>query len=289
MIRAWLIDAFARRQFGGGPAYVVEAFDEWPSTAWMQNLAGELAQPETAFLRRTGDPSRYGIRWFTPLAEAPLCGHATLAAAHALVRESGEVEPGATVSFDCAGGVLTARSEHDLYLLELPADPPHRIAAPAGLAAVLGTGPHETWAGRQYLCAVLADEASVRDLMADPAELGRIANDEGFEKGSLVVAALADPGRPYDVVSRFFAPLVGIPEDPVTGSAHCMLMPLFAMKLGRTSLDFHQAHPLRGGDLACEVRGDRVLLRGAALTVADVHLRIEPEDASATRCGEGAS
>ncbi len=133
--------------------------------------------------------------------------------------------------------------------------------------------PAEVWAG-PYLVAILADEASVRGLEPDIGAIKNIAGEAARGRGNLVVAALAEPGRPYDVVSRFFAPGSGIPEDPATGSAHCILAPLFSGKLGRARLKFHQAYPGRGGDLECELRDDRVILGGQAVTVLDGRLRI---------------
>ena len=141
------------------------------------------------------------------------------------------------------------------------------------MAEALGAQPAETWM-TAYLAVVLADEAAVRALKPDHGALKTISTDTTSGRGNVGVVALADAGKPYDVVSRFFAPGSGIPEDPATGSWHCIIAPLMAEKLGRQSLRFHQAYPGRGGDLECEVRGERVLLRGQAVTVIESSLRL---------------
>lgn len=272
-MRQWTVDAFASAPFRGNPACVVEPFAAWPSAAWMQALAAENNQAETAFLLKTSDPARFGLRWFTPALEAPLCGHATLAAAHVLFEELGVDVP--LLTFDTLSGPLTVKRAGEGLEMDFPADPPRRTGAPEGLAAALGATPVEVWAGA-YLIAVLADEASVRGLKPDLAALKAIDGGASGGPGQVVVVAQADPGRPYAVVSRFFAPSFGIPEDPTTGSAHCILMPLYGDKLGAGVLKFHQAYPGRGGDLECESRGARVLLRGRGCTVIDSRLRMEP-------------
>lgn len=272
-MRQWTIDAFASAPFRGNPACVVEPFEAWPSDAWMQALAAENNQAETAFLLRTDDPARFGLRWFTPAVEAPLCGHATLAAAHVLFEELGADVP--LLIFDTLSGLLTVKRAGDGLEMDFPADPPRRTDVPAGLVEALGAEPVEVWAGA-YLIAVMEDEAVVRGLKPDLSTLKRIGGEATGGPGQTVVAALADAGRPYAVVSRFFAPGFGIPEDPTTGSAHCILMPLYGDKLGAEVLKFHQAYPGRGGDLECENRGARVLLRGRGFTVLESRLRVEP-------------
>lgn len=272
-MRQWTIDAFASGPFKGNPACVVEPFATWPSDAWMQALAAENNQAETAYLLKTDDPARFGLRWFTPALEAPLCGHATLAAAHMLFAELGVDVP--LLTFDTLSGPLTVKRAGQGLEMDFPADPPRRIEAPAGLADALGVQPVEVWAGA-YLIAVLEDEAAVRTAKPDLAALKRIGDEASGGPGQTVVVALADAGRPYAVVSRFFAPGFGIPEDPTTGSAHCILTPLYGAKLGEDVLKFHQAYPERGGDLECENRGARVLLRGRGFTVLESRLRVEP-------------
>ena len=156
--------------------------------------------------------------------------------------------------------------------MDFPADPPVQTPIPEGLAAALGAEPREAWAS-SYLIAVLVDEAAVRALAPDIAALKDLANQATRGSGNVAVTALADPGRPYAVVSRFFAPGSGIPEDPATGSLHCALAPLFARKLATATVRFHQAYPGRGADIECETAGDRVLIRGRATTVVESRLR----------------
>lgn len=272
-MRQWTIDAFAAGPFKGNPACVLEPLAAWPSDPWMQALAAENNQAETAFLLKTDDPARFGLRWFTPALEVPLCGHATLASGHALFAEIGVDAP--AITFDTQSGPLTVARDGELYEMDFPAMPPRRIDPPAGLAEALGVAPVEVWAA-QFVVAVLESEAAVRALAPDIAALKPISSAATQGRGNVVVTALADAGSPHDVVSRFFAPGSGISEDPATGSAHCILGPLFADKLGREALRFHQAYPGRGADLDCERRGARVLLRGRAVTVAEAKLRLQP-------------
>ncbi|MGC1302812.1 MAG: PhzF family phenazine biosynthesis protein [Caulobacteraceae bacterium] len=269
-MRQWTVDAFADAPFKGNPACVVEPFETWPEAAWMQALAKENNQAETAYLRRTADPARFDLRWFTPALEVDLCGHATLASAHVLFSELGL---GAQeVVFATRSGDLRVVRQGEGYRMDFPADPPRPAPVPPGLAAALGREPVEVWAGR-YLIAVLADESSVRGLTPDIAALEPIAGEAAGGRGNIGVVALAEAGRPYEVVSRFFAPGSGIPEDPATGSLHCILAPLYADKLGRAELRFHQAYPGRGGDFVCEAMGARVLISGRAITVIESRLR----------------
>lgn len=271
-MRQWTVDAFAAAPFKGNPACVVEPVEAWPDAGWMQSLAAENNQAETAFLLKTKDPARFGLRWFTPAVEVPLCGHATLAASHVLFSELGLTAPAITFETLKSGALIVRRAGARIEM-DFPADPPRRIAEPEGLAEALGVAPIEVWVG-QYLIAVLPSEAAVRGLKPDLANLALIGAAASAGRGNVSVAALADAGRDYAVVSRFFAPGSGIPEDPTTGSAHCLLAPLFADKLGRTALRFHQAYPGRGGDLEAEVSGERVLLRGSAVTVVEGRLRL---------------
>jgi PhzF family phenazine biosynthesis protein len=269
-MRQWMIDAFASAPFRGNPACVVEPFETWPATEWMQALAAENNQAETAFLRATGEPHRFGLRWFTPAIEVPLCGHATLASGHVLLSEIGLGLDG--VAFDTQSGTLTVKRAETGYEMDFPADPPTRIDLPAGLTEALGAEPEEVWAG-QYLIAIMHDEDAVRGLKPDVAAIKPISAGATRGRGNVGVSAVASKG-PYDVVSRFFAPGSGIDEDPTTGSLHCILSPLFSQKLGRATLKFHQAYPGRGGDLECDLAGDRVRLRGSAVTVLEGVLRL---------------
>lgn len=272
-MRQWTIDAFAARPFEGNPACVVEPFDAWPDAGWMRSLAMENNQAETAFLRRTDDPGRFGLRWFTPAVEAPICGHATLAAAHALFVELGVVAE--RLAFDTASGQLMVRRMGEAYEMDFPAQPPVRIDPPAGLVEALGVTPREVWASN-YLAVILEDETQVRSLAPDLRALASIPAGPGGEVGNVGVVAPAEQGSTYDLVSRFFAPGSGIDEDPATGSWHCVIAPLFAGRLGKTRLACRQAYPGRGADIDCEAAGERVLLRGSAVTVLAGTLRVAP-------------
>jgi PhzF family phenazine biosynthesis protein len=269
-MRQWLVDAFAAGPFKGNPAAVVEPLDAWPPDAWMQALAQENNQAETAYLRHTPDRDRFELRWFTPALEVPLCGHATLAGGHVLIAEMGAPT---RLTFDTLSGSLTVRATDDGYEMDFPADIPRRIPAPRGLAEALGAAPLEVWAAG-YLVAIVENEATVRGLKPDLDKIARLGVEASRGPGNIAVAALADPDAPHDVVSRFFAPGSGIAEDPATGSAHCILSPLFSEKLGRDTLKFHQAYPGRGGDIVAQIMGPRVRLAGRAVTVMDSRLRI---------------
>lgn len=277
-MRQWTVDAFASTPFKGNPACVVEPFDHWPDAGWMQALARENNQAETAFLLRTADPARFGLRWFTPGMEVDLCGHATLASAHVLLAEMGLAAE--AVTFDSRSGPLIVRASGQGYEMDFPADPPRRTGPVEGLAEALGVEPVEVWAGR-YLVAVLADAAAVRAVRPDIRALDALQGEAG-EPGQVIVCAAADPSDGVDVVDRFFAPGCGVDEDPATGSAHCILGPLYADRLGRATVRFRQVFPGRGGDIETETRGDRVQLRGRAVTVAETRLRLTAQERGAT-------
>ncbi|MFN3352322.1 MAG: PhzF family phenazine biosynthesis protein [Brevundimonas sp.] len=269
-MRQWTVDAFASAAFRGNPACVVEPLSAWGEDAWMQALAMENNQAETAFLRRTADPARFDLRWFTPTMEVELCGHATLASAHVLFTELAATAE--RLTFDTRAGPLIVERAGEGYAMDFPADPPRRTDVPEGLAEALGVAPDEVWAGR-YLIAVLKDAAAVRGLTPDIAALHRIAGEATGGRGNIVVAATSD-NPAYDVVDRFFAPGSGVAEDPATGSAHCILAPLYADKLDRAEVRFLQAYPGRGGDIVTELRGDRVILKGRGVTTVDSRLRV---------------
>jgi len=271
-VRQWMVDAFAGKPFRGNPACVVEPFDAWPESGWMQALAAENNQAETAFLLPTQDPARFGLRWMTPSLEVPLCGHATLGSAHVLFEELGLRADALT--FDTRSGALIVRRTPEGFEMDFPADRPTLSPTPAGLADALGAQPIEVWTAA-YLIVVLDSEAAIRTLTPDIVALHRISS-ESTKRGDVGVAALADAGQRYDVVDRFFAPGAGVPEDPATGSMPCILAPLFADKLGRARVRFHQAYPGRGAEIETEMRGDRVLLRGQAVTVVESRLRLDP-------------
>jgi predicted PhzF superfamily epimerase YddE/YHI9 len=243
------IDAFVRRVGGGNPAAVVP-LDAFPDDALLQRIAFENGLSETAFYVRTG-PARFHLRWFTPAVEVDLCGHATLATAHVLFHELGE--PGAAVTFDTRSGplVVTRRAEGRIEL-DFPARPPQPIVAPPALLAGLGAAPAEVLLSpRMWLC-VFATARAVAGLRPDHARLATL------QPGRFIVTA---PGDDCDFVSRFFAPDAGIPEDPVTGSAHCTSVPYWAARLGRTALHARQISA-RGGELWCTLDGDRVRMAG---------------------------
>jgi len=257
------VDAFARRPFEGNPAAVC-LLDREADAAWMQAVAAEMNLSETAFVvPRDGG---FGLRWFTPTVEVDLCGHATLASAHVLW-SSQRLASGEPARFETLSGPLACRRLDDGRVeMDFPAEPPSPCEAPAGLSTALGAAPR--WVGRNRMDWVveLADESTLRSL-APALEAVRQLGLRG-----LVVTARADAGAPYDFVSRFFAPQSGVPEDPVTGSAHCALAPLWVDRLGRAPLLGFQASR-RGGLVEVEPRERRVLLRGHALTVLEGELR----------------
>jgi len=250
------VDAFASEVFRGNPAGVCP-LEAWLPDAVMQSIAMENALPETAFL--VGGGGRYDIRWFTPETEVELCGHATLASAHVLF---GGKERGAeTIAFASKGGPLRVDRRGDLLALDLPSRPPEALpsleAIRTSLAAALGAAPRDVLAARDYL-AVFDHEDEVRALAPD---MARVA---ALDRFAVIVTAKGRDGGDVDFVSRFFAPAKGIPEDPVTGSAHCTLVPYWSSRLGKDELRARQLSR-RGGDLACELRGDRVSLAGRAV------------------------
>ncbi|ONI79862.1 oxidoreductase [Actinosynnema sp. ALI-1.44] len=273
-MRIRIIDAFTDRPFSGNPAAVCLLEREWPDETWMRQVAFEMNLSETAFAHPLDDGTAdYALRWFTPEVEVPLCGHATLATAHAL-RSDGNAP--ATVRFATRSGVLVAHSRDDgAITLDLPrseiTDDPE---PPAGLAEALGApivAAFRTGALGDRLM-LLSDEDTVRALRPDMSALGRVEAEHGLS-GVVVTARAARADCGYDFVSRLFAPGHGIPEDPVTGSTHTALAPFWARRLGRTSLVGLQASR-RSGLVRTELVGDRVLLTGHAVTVMDGQLRI---------------
>jgi PhzF family phenazine biosynthesis protein len=231
----------------------------------MQAVAAEMNLSETAFVRHLDDG--FELRWFTPTTEVELCGHATLATAHALHEDRGA--PG-TVGFATRSGVLVAHTDEDgTITLDFPAAPVSEMAVPDGLAKALGVEPeaaYDTGHLRDVLV-VLRAEAAVRAVSPDFTALAHITARDGI-RGVTVTAAASDPGRGYDFVSRFFSPADGLPEDQVTGSAHTALAPYWSERLGRDELTGLQASA-RTGLVRTTVRGDRVLLTGHAVTVMD--------------------
>jgi PhzF family phenazine biosynthesis protein len=249
------IDAFTDRAFAGNPAAV--CFLSSPrDDGWMQSVAAEMNLAETAFLVPRAD-GEWDLRWFTPTTEVDLCGHATLASAHALW-ETGRLAPAAVARFHTRSGVLTAERRGDAIELDFPSEPPAAAPIPDGLAAALGATP--AWVGRNRMD-VLVELASEREVRALAPDLAALA---AHPVRGIIVTAPGSDG--YDFVSRFFAPAAGVPEDPVTGSAHCALAPFWAERLGRNEMTGWQASR-RGGLVRVRLANGRVKLGGHAVTV----------------------
>jgi len=244
------VDAFAARPFAGNPAAVCP-LDKWLDDAEMQAIALENNLSETAFFVKEGD--RYRLRWFTPKIEIDLCGHATLASAFVIFHHldpSGEV-----VKFDTRSGELIVRRDGELLTMDFPSRPPARVRTPDALSEALGKAPVETWEARDYM-ALYESEDDVRSLAPDMALLAAVGHF------AVIVTAAGKGG--VDFVSRFFAPASGIAEDPVTGSAHCTLVPYWSSRLAKKRLHAMQVSA-RGGELWCEDRGERVTISGKAV------------------------
>jgi len=259
-ISIYQIDAFTARAFAGNPAAVVP-LDAPADADWMQSLAAEMNLSETAFVwPRAGDDDAWGLRWFTPKREVRLCGHATLASAH-LLWESGRIEPGRTAEFATLSGRLRCRRREDgAIAMDFPARVPTLAAAPPGLDDALGTAVVACAVSSEDLLVEVADTRTVRELAPRIERIGELP------ARGLIVTATADADSGADFVSRFFAPRYGVPEDPVTGSAHCVLAPYWGEKLGRLELVGFQLSA-RGGRVEVAWRGDRVEIAGRALTI----------------------
>ena len=254
------VDAFTAQPFRGNPAAVC-VLDGPADELWMQNVAREMNLSETAFLYPLGDdPAEAGfnLRWFTPAVEVDLCGHATLAAAHVLW-ERGHLPPDTAVSFHTKSGLLAARRQGDWIELDFPAEPESPVEPPPALLEALGVEPLHLGKNRMDYLVELPAEAQVRGLRPDLSLLLTFPH-----RGVIVTSRAESPD--YDFVSRFFAPQVGIAEDPVTGSAHCCLGPYWQGRLGRAELMAYQASA-RGGEVRVRVEGDRVYLSGQAVSV----------------------
>jgi PhzF family phenazine biosynthesis protein len=255
------VDAFATRMFGGNPAAVVVLGDtRWDDTT-MQRIAAENNLAETAFLATTD--GQHHLRWFTPTLEVPLCGHATLATgAVVLDRLQRHLD---TVVFDSASGPLTVSRSDNGYSMDLPARAAHASPAPAGLADALGAHCDHVLVNEHNYLAVFESAAEVRALAPDMTALARL------DRLGVIVTAPGDRG--FDFVSRYFAPAKGIPEDPVTGAAHCMLAPYWATRLNKTTFRAYQASP-RGGVVVCAVLADRVSLQGSCVFYLEGHIAV---------------
>jgi PhzF family phenazine biosynthesis protein len=247
------VDAFTSEAFKGNPAAVC-FLDGVRDDRWMANVAAEMNLAETAFLAPHADG--WSLRWFTPAVEVDLCGHATLASAHAIWSEN--VAPDEVLRFQTRSGELTARRDGEMIELDFPVKRSEEIAAPAGLLDALGVT-SATFVGRNQFDYIveLPSEAAVRALDPNHAVLRQLP-----VRGVIVTSR----GDNYDFVSRFFAPGSGIDEDPVTGSAHCCLAPYWSKRLGKNDFRACQASP-RGGELRVRLDGDRVKLAGRAITV----------------------
>ncbi|MER7978922.1 MULTISPECIES: PhzF family phenazine biosynthesis protein [unclassified Streptomyces] len=267
-MRIRIVDAFTDRPFAGNPAGVL-LLDSFPDDAWLQNVAVEVNHAETAFTHPlpAGGEADWALRWFTPTTEVALCGHATLAAAHVLHTTGAHRGP---VRFTTRSGVLVATPGDDGSItLDFPTAPLTPVAAPNGVAEALGAEPlatFDTGPNTGDLLIEVADERTVLGLTPDHKALARYS-----KRGIITTARAEDPSRGYDFVSRCFFPNVGIDEDPVTGSAHTALAPFWSERLGRTTLTGLQASP-RSGLVRTELRGERTLLTGHAVTVVDGEL-----------------
>lgn len=239
-------DAFADRQFSGNPAAVC-VVEDWLSDTVMQAIAAQNNLSETAFIKPRADG--WAIRWFTPAAEVDLCGHATLASAAVIRRYFDPRTRG--IGFVSPGGPLRADFEDDLIVLDFPARPARPADTGGALARALGVEPASEWLAEYYL-AELSSEAEVRAVRPDMDEVAALGHT-----GVIVTA----PGTDADFVSRFFAPAVGVPEDPATGSSHCTLAPFWSARIGKRDLTARQLSP-RGGELICRERGERVRIGG---------------------------
>ena len=249
------VDAFTAKPFAGNPAAVCLLKEEGEAD-WMQSVAAEMNLSETAFL--TPQKNGFGLRWFTPKTEVDLCGHATLASAHVLW-ETGRLETNEVARFDTRSGELTAKQDEDWIELDFPVTRAEPVEPPPGLSDLIGSVPKFVGSSRFDLLIELADAVELHELEPDFVGLSHLPV-RGF-----IATARSDMPE-YDFLSRFFAPATGVQEDPVTGSAHCALAPYWAKKLGKMDMTACQASP-RGGVVKVHLAGDRVKLRGQAVTV----------------------
>ncbi|MGY3684766.1 PhzF family phenazine biosynthesis protein [Streptomyces sp. TE33382] len=278
-MRIHVVDAFTDRPFAGNPAGVclLDAGD-WPEVSWMQQVAAEMNHSETAFVRPVpaedgAEDADWEIRWFAPLVETNLCGHATLATVHTLRRERGVV--GELRFRSRFSGILTAHAHEDGSItLDFPAAPGTEAPVPAGLAEALGVKPEAAFRTGALgdLLTVLPDEATVRAVTPDLDAIADVTRREGL-RGIIITAPAPGPGLEYDFVSRFFSPAEGILEDPVTGSAHTALAPYWSARLGRNGLTGLQVST-RTGLVRTAVHGDRVHLTGHAVTILEGTLHV---------------
>lgn len=251
------VDAFTDIPFCGNPAAVC-VLPQPREPDWMQKVAREMNLSETAFLVRRTEEAAFDLRWFTPVAEVDLCGHATLASAHALWEEN-HVQKGSRIRFYTNSGILTAGTDDDWIILDFPAEPPEEITPPAPLTEALRAIPVYTGKNRMDYIAELEDAAVLRNLQPNITLL------ESLGMRGIIVTARSDD-KNFDFISRFFAPRFGVPEDPVTGSAHSCLGPYWMQRLGKSDMVGYQASA-RGGVIRVKVCGSRVQIGGKAVTV----------------------
>jgi len=256
------VDAFTGKLFSGNPAGVC-SLEQWLPDEVLQRIAAENNLSETAFFKR--QPDFFELRWFTPTVEVDLCGHATLAPAHVLFAELGHVDN--TVRFQTRSGLLTATRRNGMIELDFPARQALACTAPETLVRGLGRKPHEVLKSRDYL-AVFESQAEVAALAPDMDLLTQL------DCLGIIVTA---PGEDSDFVSRFFAPRAGVPEDPVTGSSHCSLIPFWAGRLGKSEL-FARQISRRGGEIFCRHLGDRVGIGGRAIVYSRGEIEISECD-----------
>lgn len=254
-LKIFQVDAFTDKLFSGNPAAVC-ILPEPGDERWMQNVAREMNLSETAFLYRQRDG--FNLRWFTPLVEVDLCGHATLASAH-ILWEEGYLQLEQKAQFYTRSGLLTAERKGDWIELDFPSEPEEETILPINLVTVLGVTPKYAGKNRFDYLVEVDSENIVRNLMPDFALLAEIP-----VRGFIITSLAASNG--YDFVSRFFAPRFGINEDPVTGSAHCCLGPFWKKRLNKSEFTAYQASA-RGGIICVRVHGERVYLSGQAVTV----------------------
>jgi len=244
------VDAFTDKPFAGNPAGVCP-LDAWLPDATLQMIAAENNLSETAFFVPAGD--HYNLRWFTPAIEVDLCGHATLASGYVLTHHLGY--KGDLIRFESKSGTLLVERQGNILTLDFPSRPGDKKAAPEALLKGLGKTPQEVYLARDYL-AVFLNQADILEIQPDQEQLALL------ECLGIIITA---PGNGVDFVSRFFAPRAGIPEDPVTGSSHCTLIPYWAERLGKTHMTARQLSS-RGGELFCSLDGERVKIGGHAMT-----------------------
>lgn len=254
-LRIFQVDAFTDKPFAGNPA-AVRVLPEPRDAHWMQRVAQEMNLSETAFLDPQGDG--FNLRWFTPTTEVDLCGHATLASAHALW-EAGYLKPNEAARFTTRSGLLTAERKADWIEMDFPAEPEQEASPPPALEKALGVTPEYLGKNRFDYLVLVDSEETVREVKPDFALLGQIP-----ARGFIVTSRATSSA--YDFVSRFFAPRAGINEDPVTGSAHCCLGPFWRPRLSKDELVGYQASA-RGGVVRVRVGANRVHLGGQAVTV----------------------